>query len=86
MERKGLGHPDSMCDAMMEAISVALCQAYLDTTGRVLHHNVDAVHSVGQKSAENLSKGATASKTATILESGWFISVTFRSNGLSINR
>ena len=26
VERKGLGHPDSMCDAMMEAISVALCR------------------------------------------------------------
>jgi S-adenosylmethionine synthetase len=41
VERKGLGHPDSMCDAMMEAISVALCQAYLDATGRILHHNID---------------------------------------------
>ena len=41
VERKGLGHPDTMCDAMMEAISTALCQAYLDTAGAVLHHNVD---------------------------------------------
>ena len=41
VERKGLGHPDSMCDAMMEAISIALCQAYMDAAGRVLHHNID---------------------------------------------
>jgi S-adenosylmethionine synthetase len=41
VERKGLGHPDSMCDAIMEAISVALCQRYLEATGRVLHHNID---------------------------------------------
>jgi S-adenosylmethionine synthetase len=41
VERKGLGHPDSMCDAIMEAISVALCQTYLDGTGQVLHHNID---------------------------------------------
>src|SRR5215470_13848140 len=41
VERKGLGHPDSICDALMEAISVALCQTYLDATGRVLHHNID---------------------------------------------
>ncbi|MDH3600516.1 MAG: methionine adenosyltransferase, partial [Candidatus Tectomicrobia bacterium] len=41
VERKGLGHPDSMCDAIMEAISVALCQAYRDAAGRVLHHNID---------------------------------------------
>jgi S-adenosylmethionine synthetase len=41
VERKGLGHPDSICDAIMEAISVALCQTYLDATGQVLHHNID---------------------------------------------
>ena len=26
VERKGLGHPDSVCDAVMEAVSVALSQ------------------------------------------------------------
>jgi S-adenosylmethionine synthetase len=41
VERKGIGHPDSMCDAIMEAISVALCRAYIDVAGRVLHHNID---------------------------------------------
>jgi S-adenosylmethionine synthetase len=41
VERKGLGHPDSMCDAMMEQISVALCRAYLDAFGHILHHNCD---------------------------------------------
>src|SRR5262245_15460811 len=41
VERKGLGHPDSICDAIMEAISVALCRTYLDATCQVLHHNID---------------------------------------------
>ena len=41
VEREGLGHPDSICDAIMEAISVALCQTYLNATGQVLHHNID---------------------------------------------
>jgi len=41
VERKGVGHPDSMCDAIMEAISVAISQAYIAATGRVLHHNID---------------------------------------------
>src|SRR5215471_19882312 len=41
VERKGLGHPDSICDAIMEAISIALCRTYLDATGHVLHHNID---------------------------------------------
>lgn len=41
VERKGLGHPDTLCDAVMEAICVALSEAYLSATGRVLHHNID---------------------------------------------
>lgn len=41
VERKGLGHPDSLCDSMMDAISVALSQAYLREFGTILHHNID---------------------------------------------
>ena len=41
VERKGTGHPDTICDAVHEAISIALCRAYLDQCGRILHHNID---------------------------------------------
>ena len=41
VERKGLGHPDTLCDGAMEAVSTALCRAYLETCGSVLHFNVD---------------------------------------------
>ena len=41
VERKGLGHPDSICDALMEQVSVALCRAYREQFGRILHHNCD---------------------------------------------
>ncbi len=41
VERKGVGHPDSICDAIMEAVSVALSQTYIELCGRVLHHNID---------------------------------------------
>lgn len=41
VERKGVGHPDSICDAVAEEISVALSQEYLRRFGRVLHHNID---------------------------------------------
>jgi len=41
VERKGLGHPDTICDLIMESISVRLSQEYLLRTGRVLHHNID---------------------------------------------
>ena len=29
VERKGTGHPDYMCDSMMDAISVALSREYI---------------------------------------------------------
>lgn len=41
VERKGTGHPDQMCDSIMEAISLALCREYLDRFGTILHHNID---------------------------------------------
>ena len=41
VERKGTGHPDQICDCVMDAISVALSQAYLEGSGTILHHNID---------------------------------------------
>jgi S-adenosylmethionine synthetase len=33
VERKGLGHPDYICDAIMDRISVRLSQDYKSKTG-----------------------------------------------------
>ncbi|NHX36193.1 MULTISPECIES: methionine adenosyltransferase [Halolamina] len=41
VERKGLGHPDSICDGIAEDVSRALSQLYLDRVGKVLHYNTD---------------------------------------------
>jgi len=41
VERKGLGHPDYICDAVMDEISVRLSKIYLEKAGAILHHNVD---------------------------------------------
>ncbi|VVC71627.1 S-adenosylmethionine synthase [uncultured archaeon] len=41
VERKGLGHPDTICDSIMNEVSVQLCKEYMDNFGRVLHHNTD---------------------------------------------
>lgn len=41
VERKGVGHPDSICDAALEAASVALSREYIKTFGQVMHHNID---------------------------------------------
>ncbi|MFB6102176.1 MAG: methionine adenosyltransferase [Haloplanus sp.] len=46
VERKGLGHPDSICDGIAEAVSRRLSQRYLDEFGEVLHHNTDKVQLV----------------------------------------
>ncbi|MFM9844920.1 MAG: methionine adenosyltransferase [Dongiaceae bacterium] len=43
VERKGAGHPDSICDSIAEAASLALCRWYSDRFGQVLHHNLDKV-------------------------------------------
>jgi S-adenosylmethionine synthetase len=40
-ERKGLGHPDTMCDSVMNEISIQLSKTYMEKFGTVLHHNVD---------------------------------------------
>lgn len=41
VERKGVGHPDHICDAIMNEVSVALSREYTKRYGTVLHHNID---------------------------------------------
>jgi len=41
VERKGIGHPDTICDSIMNQLSINLCEQYLKNFGVILHHNVD---------------------------------------------
>ncbi|MCX6793131.1 MAG: hypothetical protein NTY12_03815 [Candidatus Falkowbacteria bacterium] len=41
VERKGLGHPDTLADALAELISMEYSKYCIDNFGYVLHHNVD---------------------------------------------
>lgn len=41
VERKGLGHPDTICDHLTEALSQEITCLYLETFGRILPYNVD---------------------------------------------
>jgi S-adenosylmethionine synthetase len=41
VERKGAGHPDTICDALAEQLSRDLSAAYRARFGAILHHNVD---------------------------------------------
>ena len=40
-ERKGLGHPDTICDAIMNQASIELSKEYLRRFDTILHHNLD---------------------------------------------
>lgn len=57
VERKGVGHPDSICDAVMEEVAVALCREYLTAFGRVLHFNVDKCLLVAGRTEPRLGGG-----------------------------
>lgn len=49
-ERKGLGHPDTICDLIAEQISVELSKYYLREFGVIMHHNVDKALLIGGQS------------------------------------
>jgi S-adenosylmethionine synthetase len=57
VERKCLGHPDSLADGIAESISQALCKAYLEEFGVVLHHNTDQGEVVAGESAPKFGGG-----------------------------
>lgn len=46
VERKGIGHPDSLCDGIAERISVEYTKWCIDNYGSPLHHNFDKVQLV----------------------------------------
>jgi S-adenosylmethionine synthetase len=57
VERKGKGHPDSLIDGASEAVSLGLCDYYLENFGSILHHNVDKGILVGGKSEPKFGGG-----------------------------
>jgi S-adenosylmethionine synthetase len=57
VERKGRGHPDSICDAVAEAFSIGLTRAYHERWGAILHHNVDKVLLVAGSAVPRLGGG-----------------------------
>jgi S-adenosylmethionine synthetase len=57
VERKGLGHPDTICDAIAEDFSRTLSRYYLENFGVVLHHNVDKALLCGGRSRAEFGSG-----------------------------
>lgn len=41
VERKGIGHPDTICDSVAEAAAVALARMYRARIGAIAHYNMD---------------------------------------------
>lgn len=57
VERKGIGHPDTICDLVMNQISVDLSKLYLKETGMIQHHNMDKALLVAGQSENNFGGG-----------------------------
>jgi S-adenosylmethionine synthetase len=57
VERKGIGHPDSISDGVAEAVSRALSALYLDRVGKVLHYNTDETQLVAGRAAPAFGGG-----------------------------
>lgn len=57
VERKGIGHPDTLADGLSEAVSQALSLEYLDIFDNILHHNTDKVLIVGGRAEPELGGG-----------------------------
>jgi S-adenosylmethionine synthetase len=59
VERKGLGHPDTICDNIAEEISIHLSKYYIDQFGSIMHHNVDKALLIGGMSESSYNGGRT---------------------------
>jgi S-adenosylmethionine synthetase len=57
VERKCIGHPDSIADGIAESISRALSRAYLKECGAILHHNTDQGEIVAGESVPRFGGG-----------------------------
>ena len=57
IERKGLGYPDTICDAICEATSRELSKYYIKEFNSIFHHNVDKALLVAGKSQPRFGGG-----------------------------
>ncbi|MFH1721323.1 MAG: methionine adenosyltransferase [Candidatus Altiarchaeota archaeon] len=67
VERKGIGHPDSICDGIAEAVSKELSQYYIKEFGHILHHNTDQVELIAGHSKPQWGGGKIMAPVHVIL-------------------
>ena len=80
VERKGTGHPDHICDSVMDAISVALSEAYVKEVGTILHHNIDKGLLAAGRTEKSFGDGRVVKPMELIIGDR----ATFRVNGKEI--
>lgn len=67
VERKGIGHPDTLADGLSEAVSAELSREYLDRFDNILHHNTDKVLIVGGSASPVFGGGEVNSPIYVVL-------------------
>ncbi|MDR2865838.1 MAG: methionine adenosyltransferase, partial [Methanomassiliicoccaceae archaeon] len=67
VERKGIGHPDSVADALAEEVSKALCRMYKKEFGTVLHHNTDETQIAAGQSSPKFGGGVVVDPAYILL-------------------
>ncbi len=67
VERKGIGHPDSLIDGIMERVSTDLSLEYINSAGKILHHNVDKGLIIGGTSNVAFGHGEITTPIEVIL-------------------
>ncbi len=68
VERKGIGHPDSLIDGIVDATSNALSKEYIEKCGgTILHHNVDKGLIIGGAAEAKFGSGKITKKVEVIV-------------------
>ncbi|MFD7813706.1 methionine adenosyltransferase [Streptomyces sp. NPDC059785] len=67
VERKGLGHPDTLADHLAEHLSRAYSQYTLERFGAVLHHNFDKLALLGGASEVRYGEGKMTSPVRVLI-------------------
>jgi S-adenosylmethionine synthetase len=57
VERKGIGHPDTICDSLVEAAAIALGAMYLERVGAIGHYNLDKALLVAGRCTKGFGRG-----------------------------
>lgn len=57
VERKGIGHPDTLADAIAEKVSVNYCKYFFEKYGRFAHHWFDKVVIIGGEAEFEFGRG-----------------------------